>query len=107
MKKYEFTNIEMDKGIIAIVSTSEAVILWVEEQVRNLHPDTKVVEPDVYKKFPRTANLGRVFQNLNYQEHSIGLYLIQELCENGWEPFGEMASVGVMVSRIAMRRSLD
>jgi 6-pyruvoyl-tetrahydropterin synthase len=105
MKTYDLLGIHIGTSSydIEIVSTDENIIHWISDQIQKMLPTVEI--ETATDRAPQIKNLSRWFKKMNYKQYSIGLFLVQKLCRDGWEPFGDISfSQLVGFSSIALRR---
>ena len=72
-----------------ILSTDENVVEWITKQIKQMSSTVEVYT--VPEEIPQIKNLRCEFRKLNYKQRSIGIWLVKQLCQNGWEPFGDIS----------------
>jgi hypothetical protein len=89
MSTYELLGIKVGSAPdIEVVSTDDKVVEWITEQIKKMSPNVEIFTEST--NLPQVKNLRRKFNKMNYEQNSIGLWLIQQLCRDGWEPFGNI-----------------
>lgn len=72
---------------IEVISTNSDVIDWITEQIKNLVPKVKVENRPNLSPFMKGC--GRKFSKLKNNDYSVAWWIIQQLCLEGWEPYGK------------------
>ncbi len=100
MTTYELLGIRIGSSPdIEIVSTDDKVVEWITEQIKKLSPTVKI---------EKDTNFHLRFYGMKYKQHSIGLWLVQQLCRDGWEPFGNIEVVRYIgFAQVTLRKAQE
>lgn len=106
MKIYNCLCLNISQNGIYIVCTDEDTVQWIAEQIGKLSPNANINSLEVNKihHLPQTGNLIRSFKQLDGKDYGIGLYLVQQLCKNGWEPVGNIKFFSIGFEDITLRK---
>jgi hypothetical protein len=111
MNQYDFLGITIGSGSdpdLMVFSTNENIVVWITEQIQKRNPTAKVDNNLIHQDdLPFHNNLVRKFRKLDYTQYSIGFLLFQELCHQGWEPFGDISFSEYGFHRITLRKLHD
>ena len=94
MKAFDLLGIEIqenkDHEDMLILSTDEKTVGWISEQIHNLCPSAQqYMNLNLESRnLPQTKNLWLAIKKMGFRQRAIGLWLVQQLCHQGWEPFG-------------------
>ena len=93
-------------GGIDVVATNSNDIDKITEHIKGLAPNVKIEEfPTTLGRISLVDGLRRRFSKLENKDYSVALRIVQQLCLDGWEPYGNTRyyrSYGI--SFITMRR---
>ncbi len=86
--KYKLITVGVGGGIggINLQSTDPSVLDAVLTEVRKIAPRIQVYSPPLYELSHGTS-CGLIIKGLGNKDPGIGWFIMQFLCESGWEPF--------------------
>jgi hypothetical protein len=81
--RYECLTLHVKAGgyIIEVASTDQESLSWIENEIRNDRPSCTLSS---------TGQLSCKFNVIGYEPLEVGWWLVKRLCEQGWEPFGNV-----------------
>jgi hypothetical protein len=83
MKKYEYATV-MPYNQVELFSTDSKVVTWLVEELKK-----KIPSCHIQSELKDLAD-NTVFVKLEYlsgKDLSVGYWVMQQFCQNGWEPF--------------------
>jgi len=95
MKSYELVVMSIQGSLdIEVICTNDDILNWITEEIKKIGK---------CKIHDRRAS--RIFSNCGYNQWEMGWSIIQQLCEQDWEPFGSVGyEKGYGVTFISLRR---